>query len=301
MRKDLGYVLFFVVMAAVIVAGLVLWVKGETRSGAVRTTTTVVFVCHPRVPAAAGECAKQQLRAEHKAVAEPRVLARPGAPPRCVDVSRWNGVPNFRAGGARCVMIQTNEGQARNVLFGQQVAAARRAGIPWGTYTYLDGESGAAQERVAAEMAAGKGRTLGEWADAEIAEAYPQVCSYLDAAAKHAATVGAYDAVDLWPGIRCVGFSWPAEWGTALAIPLPGYPRSSVLLRQNCGTCRLAGFSGEVDVDEALGVLKRANALGLLVLLERDRHRQRCSHRRSRRCSQLARQIRSADREAVDG
>lgn len=300
MRKALGYVLFYVVMVGVVV-GLALMARSETNGGVTTTTVTTSFVCHPRMPAAAGECAKQQLRAEHKAVGEPRVLARLGAPPRCVDVSRWNGVPNFRSAGARCVIIQTNEGQVRNVLFDQQVAAARRAGIPWGTYTYLDGESGAAQEHVAAGMAAGKGRTLGVWADAEITEAYPQVCSYLDEAARHAATVGAYDAVGLWPGIRCVGFSWPAEWGTALAVPLPGYPRSSVLLRQNCGTCRLAGFSGEVDVDEALGVLKRARALGLLVLLDRDRHRQRCSHRSSRRCRQLAMQIRSADREAVDG
>src|ERR1035438_2632137 len=91
------------------------------------TTTPAPFVCHPKIPTPAGECIRQQLEAEGKTPARPLLtLTAPRA--QCVDVSVWNGVPNFS--GVRCVIIQTNDGGIHNSLFYAQVAAAKHAGVP---------------------------------------------------------------------------------------------------------------------------------------------------------------------------
>ena len=218
------------------------------------------FVCHPRVPAAAGECVKQQLESEGKI---PSKLTTPlgVARPQCADISIWQGVPNLRAAGLRCVIIQTNDGGVRNSLFYAQVAAAKRAGIPWGVYTYMaPGESAGSQLSIALSMSNGRGRTLGVWSDAEQSGAYEHACSYTAGARTAGVHIyGVYSSPGLWPGYRCDGWVWSAEWGGGSAYPLPGYPQSAVILRQWCGTCRLSGFSGEVDRDEALGILRLAH------------------------------------------
>jgi hypothetical protein len=235
--------------------------SGSSPSPPVPRPAATPFVCHQRVPAEAGECIREELEARGITPAAPELGvtfgARVGAP-QCVDVSVYQGVPNFRAGGVRCVVIQTNDGLTRNPLFYAQVAAAKRAGIPWGVYTYLEGFSGAQQARTALSMSKGLGRTLGVWGDAEHASAYPQACSFTAQAHQVAYIVGVYGSPGTYAGGRCEGYSYPAEWGGGPAFPLPGYPASSVKLRQWCGSCLLAGFAGEVDRDEALGVLALA-------------------------------------------
>jgi hypothetical protein len=99
------------------------------------------------------------------------------------------------------------------------------------------------------------------WADAEVPGAYQQACPYTARARSLGVHVyGVYSSPGLWPGYRCAGYVWPAEWGGGAAYPLPGYPSSAIKVRQWCGTCRLAGFSGEVDRDEDRGVLALSRA-----------------------------------------
>jgi hypothetical protein len=211
-----------------------------------------------------GECIRQELEASGIAPAKPEM---PGATfgesigrAQCVDVSRWQRVPDFRAARVRCVIIQTNDGSVPNPYFRAQVAAAKRAGIPWGVYVYLEGFSGAVQADMALSMSAHLGRTLGVWGDAEQSSAYPQACSFTAHAHRVAHIVGVYGSPGTYAGGHCVGLSWPAEWGNGVAYPLPGYPASSIAIRQWCGTCRLSGFSGEVDRDEDLGLLALAHS-----------------------------------------
>jgi Glycosyl hydrolases family 25 len=221
------------------------------------------FACHPKVPAQAGECIKQELLAEgilpsaSKFGGALAVLA-----PRCVDISNWQGIPNFseaKRAGVRCVIVQANDGAFRNSFFALQVSAIKAAALPWGVYSFIEGFSGAAQANTAEEMSAGRGRTLGIWADSEQSSAYPQTCSYVDRAAQFAHIYGQYGSPGTSRSGHCRGYDWPAEWGGGAAYPLPGYSSSATILRQRCGTCRLAGFSGEVDVDEALGILTLAH------------------------------------------
>jgi hypothetical protein len=94
------------------------------------------------------------------------------------------------------------------------------------------------------------------WADAEQPGAYQNTCSYTAGArARGVHIYGVYSSPGIYTGGRCDGYAWPAEWGGGSAYPLSGYPSSAVLIRQRCGTCTLAGFHGEVDLDEALGIL----------------------------------------------
>ncbi len=217
-------------------------------------------MCRQRVPAEAGECIKEELEAQGVKPAVPKLGATfgvRGAP--CVDISVYQGVPDFRAARVRCVVIQTNDGTLPNQLFRAQVAAARRAGVPWGVYAYLEGFSGAQQADTALSMSAGLGRTLGVWGDAEHPSAYPQACSFTSQAHRVAYIVGVYGSPGTYAGGRCTGYAYPAEWGVGPAYPLPGYPASSVKIRQWCGVCLLAGFPGEVDRDEDRGLLALAH------------------------------------------
>ena len=246
-------------LLAIVVAGGCRTVPSP-RSGAPAATTP--FTCHQRVPAEAGECIKQELEAQGIAPATPKLGATFGVRvgvPQCVDISRWQLVPDFRSAGVRCVIIQTNDGVIPNPYFRAQVAAAKRAGIPWGVYTYLEGFSGAQQARTALSMSAGLGRTLGVWGDAEHPSAYPQACSFTAQAHRVAYIVGVYGSPGAYAGGRCAGYAYPAEWGSGPAYPLPGYPAGAVKIRQWCGTCRLAGFAGEVDRDEDRGLLALAH------------------------------------------
>lgn len=215
------------------------------------------FVCHLRVPAEAGECIKQELEYGGVVPAAPQKTAGLTVAPQCVDVSVYQGVPNFTAGGVRCVIVQTNDGTFENRLFREQVRAAARAHIPWGVYAFLaPGESGEAQANLAYSMSQGLGRSLGIWGDAEVNGAYEHACSFTARLrALHVHLYGIYSSPGLWPGYRCRGLIWPAEWGTGPAYPLSGYPVSAIVLRQWCGTCTLAGFPGEVDRDESLGLI----------------------------------------------
>lgn len=209
--------------------------------------------CRLRLPAEAGECIRQQ----HPAP-PPKLGSELRAPaPQCVDISVYQGVPDFRAGGVRCVIIQANDGGFRNRLFDAQVAAAKRARIPWGVYTFLaPGESGSLEATVALAMSNHLGRSLGLWADAEVSGAYEHACEYVGYARAGGVHIyGVYSSPGLWPGYRCAGYIWPAEWSSSSAQPLPGYPSSAIKVRQWCGTCRPAGFPGEVDRDEALGII----------------------------------------------
>jgi hypothetical protein len=156
------------------------------------------------------------------------------------------------------VIIQTNDGQVRNSLFYRQVAAAKEAGVPWGVYTFVEAQSGTGQADTALSMSNGRGRTLGVWADTEVPGAYQQACSFTGRARRVAFIVGVYASPGNWPGDRCTGYAWPAEWGGGGAYPLAGYPYSAIKIRQSCGTCRLSGFSGAVDLDEDLGLLALA-------------------------------------------
>jgi hypothetical protein len=222
--------------------------------------TPAPFVCHPQVPAQMGECIREQLAAKGVALVSPMLAGRPGGA-QCVDISVYQGVPNFRASGVRCVIIQTNDGGFRNSLFLEQVRAAKRAGIPWGVYSFLaPGVSGEAQVNLALAMSNGLGRTLGVWADAEVSGSYEHACAYTARArALHVNVFGVYSSPGLWPGYHCIGAVWPAEWGSGAAYPLPGYPRSAILFRQWCGTCSLSGI-GSVDRDENLGLLTFAHS-----------------------------------------
>jgi hypothetical protein len=250
------YRLLLAILIAVLLAGC----GNSPRATAPTTTITspAPFACHPKVPTPAGECVRQQLEAEDKTPARPLLTLTGRAPaPLCVDVSVWNGVPNFGAARVRCVIIQTNDGQVRNGLFAAQVAAAKRAGIPWGVYTYMAPyEAAGPQFSIALSMSGGQGRTLGVWADAEQTGAYEHACSYTADARAHGVHIyGVYSSPGIYTGGHCDGYAWPAEWGGGIAYPLGGYPSSAIILRQNCGTCRLSGFAGEVDRDEALGIL----------------------------------------------
>lgn len=204
----------------------------------------------------AGDCTRQILHHQGFTLTPP---ARVSGRAQGVDVSRWQGLPSFSASGqVRFAIVQTNDGPAINPFFRLQVAELNAHHIPWGTYTFLEGYSGASQAYLSNSITGARGRTLGMWGDAEQPSAYPQTCSYVNEAAHLAHIVGVYGSPGTYRGGRCKGYDWPAEWGSGRAYPLPGYPSSATKVRQWCGTCRLAGFSGEVDRDEDLGLLVAA-------------------------------------------
>lgn len=275
--------------------------------------------CVHRIPRGAGDCIKTELGEKNlKAVAPPTASARTQG----VDVSRWQGLPSFTASGqVGFSVVQTNDGPVTNPFFGLQVASLNAHRIPWGAYTFLEGYSGARQADLADTISRGRGRTLGLWGDAEQGSAYPQACSYTAEASRAAHIVGVYGSPGTYRGGRCRGFDWPAEWGSGRAYPLPGYPASATKLRQWCGTCRLAGFSGEVDRDEDLGLLALAHpkpskhqqlaaAKHRTAVLLADLHRHGCFHVHGRAAYRLcprwggewrheAARVRQLEREGV--
>jgi hypothetical protein len=211
------------------------------------------------VQAEAGACIRQEEEAHGRRFGRVPPF-QSTTPSQGVDISNFQGIPNLRASGIRFVIIQTNDGAFRNPFFWLQAHDAQNAGLPWGTYTFLEGFSGAEQARASASMAAGVGlhRTLGMWSDSEIDAAYAHTCAYNAEAALHAHIVGSYGSPGTYRGGRCKGYDWVARWSRGPAGALPGYPSSATILRQWCGTCRLPGFSGEVDRDESLGLLSLA-------------------------------------------
>jgi Glycosyl hydrolases family 25 len=271
---------FLLAALAVLFALLALLTVGcgsrSTSPSPPRVAPRPAFVCHPRVPAEGSECIRQKLEYEGVTPAAPSTPPAKVVPsassgvidasltltfaPQCVDVSVYQRVPDFTLAGVRCVIIQTNDGGYRNPLFRAQVQAADRARIPWGVYTFIaPGESGASQAETAISMSQGLGRTLGVWADAEVPGAYQEACPYTARARSASIHIyGVYSSPGLWPGYRCDGYIWPAEWGTGPVYPLSGYPQSAIVFRQWCGTCTLAGI-GEVDRDEDHGLLTLAH------------------------------------------
>lgn len=224
------------------------------------------FGCHHRTPAQAGECIQQELRAQG---------VQPAAPPLatelfgavhagCVDISRWQGSPNWRLvrlAGVRCVIVQTNDGGAHNPLFVAQVRGAHAAGLRVGVYLFVESGSASYQVAVARSVARSVPSsyiTLGAFADAEVTGAYAVTCAVVRDLHAYWRVVGVYGSPGTYRGGRCIGVIWPAEWGGGRAYPLAGYPSSAIKFRQNCGTCHLAGFGGEVDRDEDLGLLALA-------------------------------------------
>jgi hypothetical protein len=221
------------------------------------------FTCHPKVPAQAGECIRQQEEYEGKTPAHPQTLR--GTLPLSafgsagIDISVWQGVPNFlqaRAAGLRFVIVQTNDGAHRNSVFFAQVRAIRSVGLPWGFYTFTEAYSGASQASIAVSMASGQGATLGGWSDVEVPGSYGHACEYVNYVRAHGYRIaGKYSSPGLVEGGACAGYDWPAIWGGGRAYPLRGYSQSATVVRQNCGTCRFNGVGGEVDRDEDLGLL----------------------------------------------
>ena len=238
--------------------------RATAPTGPSGVTGPAPFVCHPKVPAQAGECIRQQEEAEGKTPAQPSPTLRGTLPLGAfgsagIDISVWQGVPNFlqaRAAGLRFVIVQTNDGAHRNSVFFAQVRAIRSVGLPWGFYTFTEAYSGASQAAVAVSMASGQGATLGGWSDVEVPGSYSHACEYVNYVRAHGYRIaGKYSSPGLVEGGACAGYDWPAKWGGGRAYPLSGYSQSATVVRQNCGTCRLSGVGGEVDRDEDLGLL----------------------------------------------
>jgi hypothetical protein len=218
--------------------------------------------CHHRVPAQAGECIRQRFGVRRGTPLKSFGLLPLGAfHATGIDISVYQGVPSFfqaRLAGLRLVIVQTNDGFHRNPSFYAQVRAIRGAGLPWGFYTFTEAFSGATQAAIAVQMAAGQGATLGAWTDVEVPGSYGYACEYVNYARVHGyRIVGKYSSPGLVEGGACIGYDWPAEWSGG-SYPLRGYSYAQTVVRQNCGTCRFSGVSGEVDRDEDLGLLALA-------------------------------------------
>jgi GH25 family lysozyme M1 (1,4-beta-N-acetylmuramidase) len=214
---------------------------------------TAPFVCHTKVPAQAGECIEQEEKAKGFELIAPLTSS---APSQGVDISNWQGIPDLRASGVKFVLIQTNDGTFHNPFLSAQVAAARRAGIPFGFYTFVEAFSGSEQASIALSLGQRYAPQLGYWADVEKTGAYEHACAYVSRIKQAGLKIaGVYSSPGLYFAGRCAGYIWPAEWGSGRAYPLNGYPSSAIKVRQWCGTCSLAGFSGQVDRDESLGLL----------------------------------------------
>lgn len=221
------------------------------------------FVCHHSHPQPyeAGECVRS-LQAFEKVptlhLAAPPSLAMRGRA-QCVDVSRWQGIPNWSAArrtGVRCVIIQTSDGFIPNPLFAAQANGAHRAGIEVGAYLFVEAESSTGQASFSLSISRRHGVTLGTWADTEVSGAYEHECGIVNYLKTHGVTIaGGYTSPGLWPGLHGCGYVWPAEWGSSEPSAPSGWPSWAVKFRQWCGTCFLSGFSGEVDRDEDVGLL----------------------------------------------
>jgi hypothetical protein len=233
-------------------------------------TRTAPFVCHPKRPAQAGECIRQELEAEGNAPARPLVSGTFGASfpvPQCIDISRWQGVPSFtrlRADGVKCVIVQGADGTSEsNPYIGAQVAGARAAGLPYGFYIFAEAEGSNGQADAIGNAAQGRGGTLGVWVDNEVPGSYSHACPIAERLRSRWGyrIVGDYGSPGNVPASLdyCGLYSWPASWGGGRARALPGFPASSLKFRQWCGTCALNGVSGQVDRDEDLGLLALAH------------------------------------------
>lgn len=256
----------FAVVAAcstLVAAGCGRTTPPSPRPGAPAATTP--FVCHPKAPAQMGECIRQELDAEGVKPTEPRLGTRIGVRAQGVDISRWQPHPAFRElhrAGIRFVIVQGAEDCSEsNPFFDSQVRAAHEAGMRIGVYIFAEGCSVLGQAAALDHAAASERSriTLGAYVDAEVPAAYPVACAITRLLHYHFRIVGTYGSPGTYRGGRCIGVNWPAEWGLSLAIPLPGYPFSAVKLRQWCGTCVLAGNSGQIDRDEDLGLLELAH------------------------------------------
>jgi hypothetical protein len=228
---------------------------GSTTTTTVTTTTPAprATCLPPRNPSGAGEYIHYDLCLQHHLS-----LVRPtvSRAPQCVDVSVWNDIPNFSRAGLRCVIIQTNDGVLTNPFYWMQAAAARAAHLRIGVYVFTEGISATEQASIAARVSRNSGYTLGGWVDAEKEAAYPVACSLVRALSHYFDHVGVYSSPGIYRGGHCEGYDFPAEWGNERAYPLPGYSRAETVIRQWCGDCTLPGFGGEVDRDEALGILR---------------------------------------------
>lgn len=253
-----------------LLALLIVGCGGSSHTTSVHVPTTTVpvptpapFVCHHKVPAQMGECIRQEL--EHEGAARPKAL---GLTPltlagraQCIDISRWQPHPDFRLlyrEGIRCVIDQGADNTfASNPYFGEQVRAAHAAGMKIGVYVFAEGGFPVYQANVLIAVARPYRSliSLGAWVDAEVSSAYPQACGVVSALARSFHVFGVYGSPGTYRGGRCIGFVWPAEWGSGRAYPLPGYPFSAIKLRQWCGTCVLAGNPGQVDRNEDLGLI----------------------------------------------
>ena len=262
-REALRALLWVAVLWAVVAVVVILLAACGSKEPKPTPAPPKASICAHKDPAQAGECLKQEQRAKGYRPTM-RVPATSTSAPQGVDISNWQGVPSLgtaRANGIRFVIIQTNAGAFRNPFYWLQAADARNAGLPFGTYTFIEPSmGGSTQANISAAVRKGSGASLGMWADAEVGGAYEQACPYTSTAPSN--IVGVYSSNGNWPGYRCKGYDWPANWGGGSATPLPGYTSSATKVRQWCGTCRFPGFSGEVDRDESLGLLSLVNPPG---------------------------------------
>lgn len=201
--------------------------------------------CHPRNPPALGECVRQ-----HFGITKPTrpTLTRPGAHGTlCEDWSQWQG--SFPStGGLACVIIQSNYGLHVEPTVWSQVRDAHEHGVACGLYTFGEGNAGSAEARLAVSIYHRTPCTLGVTFDAEIGAAYSHACAYTAEARRLGVLALLYTAPGLWPGGRCDGYLWPAEWGVSGPYPFGGYPTSAIKLWQFCGTCG-------VDLDRDRGLI----------------------------------------------
>jgi Glycosyl hydrolases family 25 len=220
------------------------------------------FVCQPRVPPMMGECIRQELEHHNVKPARPKLGALAPAlrgHVQGIDISRWQPHPAFRElyrQGIRFVIVQgADNAHASNPFFASQVREAHEAGMQVGVYIFAEGDSSTAQaDTLVAVAARERSRiTLGAYVDAEVPSAYARTCGIVSVLAHHFWIVGVYGSPGTYRGGSC-RYSWPAEWSSASASPLPGFSFASMKLRQWCGTCQMAGV-GEVDRDEDLGAI----------------------------------------------
>jgi hypothetical protein len=208
--------------------------------------------CHTLDPPQSGECIAQHFGFQHHNVDAIPLSGGGGA--ACQDWSQWQGAEPSTAGIA-CVIIQSNYGLHLEPTVWSQIHDAHAHHILCGLYTFMEGNSGGAEEAVANSVYRRSGCTLGENADAEINAAYFHACEYMRAAVAHHVLAELYGAPGMLPPIHCVGWIWPAEWGISAPYPFHGYPSTAIKMWQWCGTCGV-----DRDRDRGLIALARPPA-----------------------------------------
>lgn len=176
---------------------------------------------------------------------------------RGIDISVYQGHPSFcyaRSHGLRFVWQQSNDGGHADSNFISNTREAHSCHVATGTYIFVEAGNPIGQAYLAVrEMrAAGISQDLPVALDVEVHGSYynvPAMASYLRARGYGVVT---YTAPGLWPDASCAGTElWAAEWGTH------GYRFSCfarLIAQQTCGTCYLAGVSGQVDLDVAFSL-----------------------------------------------